>query len=254
MDEYSKQPDYVWDYFPGGVPAATLFNLDLQSLQETMRQYEEDPPPSWLARTPELCFMALTGYFEAFCKNHYASIINVCPNLVERMTERHQAIINVTDLLQFGAYEPYKLGFLLAERNDFGSARKVNALYLDLLQVTPFSQATKQRYDDILRDRNLLIHHGGIYTPKYLRQTPVELPAEQAVFFHSLEISASAFTVIASFLETIALAIVKKTQTRLREEAQMGNITLTELGRKAEGLMYEAEGWRVYAKKPQEQS
>ena len=253
MGEHSKQPGDVLDYFTGGVPAALLFNSDLFSLQESMRQHEEDPDRYSLARTPDLCFMAITGYFEAFCRNHFASILNVFPNLAERIMERHQTSIDVGDLLQFGAYEPYKLGFLLAERNDFGSARKVNALYLDLLQLTPFSQANKERYDDILRDRNLLVHHGGIYTPKYLRQTLTEMPAEKAVFFQSLEISVDAFTVIAGFLETIALKTVKGTQDRLREEAQSGNITLTELGRIAVDMMSPADGTQRYASVPRGQ-
>ena len=96
----------------------------------------------------------------------------------------------------------------------------------------------------------MLVHHGGIYTPKYLRQTTVELPAQQAVFFHSLEISVKRFAVIAGFLEKIALAIAKKTQKRLREEAQAGKITLTELGRKAVDMMLESEGWHVYSNEP----
>ena len=249
MREHSKQPDNMLDYFTGGVPAAMVFNLDLLSLQEIMRQYEESPARRTRirARIAELSFMALTGYFEAFCKNHFASILNICPNLVERLMERHQTSIDAAALLQFDAYEPYKLGFLLAERYDFGSAHKINALYCDLLQLTPFSQANKKRYDDILRDRNLLVHHGGIYTPKYLRQTSVEVPAEEAVFFHSLEISVNTFTEIAGFVETIALAMTKRTQKGLREEAQAGGkITLTELGRNAVDMMLDEERGRVY--------
>ena len=126
MSKHSKQPDWELHYFAGGVPAATMFNIDLLSLQESMRQYEDGhPPPSPLARTPEICCIALTGFFEAFCKNNFASILNICPNLVKRLVEQHQTIIDAKDLLQFGAYEPYKLGFLLAEHNDFGSARKI---------------------------------------------------------------------------------------------------------------------------------
>ena len=49
------------------------------------------------------------------------------------------------------------------------------------------------------------------------------------------------FTVIAGFLETIALETAKRTQNRLREEAQLGNITLTELGRKAADMMVPCE-------------
>ena len=233
------QPDGVLDYFTGGAPASTVFSFDLFALQEIMRQYEEEPTnyPFVRERITELAFMGLTGYFEAFCKNHFASILNICPNLVERLMGRHQTSIDATVLLQFDAYEPYKLGFLLAEHYDFGSAHKINVLYRDLLQLTPFSQANKKQYDSILRDRNLLVHHGGIYTPKYLRQTSVKMPADRAVFLHSLRISVNAFTEIAGFLETITLAMTERTQKGLREEAQSGKITLTELGRKAVDMM-----------------
>ena len=84
MREHSKQPDNMLDYFTGGVPAAMVFNLDLLSLQEIMRRYEESPARRTRIRASiaELSFMALTCYFEAFCKNHFASILNICPNLV----------------------------------------------------------------------------------------------------------------------------------------------------------------------------
>ena len=248
MREHSKQPDNMLDYFTGGVPAAMVLDLDLLSLQEIIRQYEEAPAKRSRirARISELCFMALTGHFEAFCKNHFASILNICPHLVERLKGGHQTSIDAADLLQFEEYEPYKLGFLLAERHDFGSAHKINTLYQDLLHLTPFSQGNKKRYDNILRDRNLLVHHGGIYTPKYLRQTSVEVPGEKAVFFHSLEISVDTFNEIAGFLETIALAMTKRTQQVFREEAQAGKITLTDLGRNAVDMMLDEERDRVY--------
>jgi hypothetical protein len=62
------------------------------------------------------------------------------------------------------------LGFLLAEKYDFGTPKRINALFNALLKITPFGREDAKRYAALLRDRNLLVHHGGVYTLAYLEQ------------------------------------------------------------------------------------
>ena len=50
---------------------------------------------------------------------------------------------------------------LLAEKFDFGTPQRVNALYGSLLTVTPFSKDEASTYDRILRDR----HGGAVVSP-----------------------------------------------------------------------------------------
>ena len=58
----------------------------------------------------------------------------------------------------------------IAEQFDFGSARAINGIFLDLIGISPFSKAEASKYDQLLNDRNLLVHHAGIYTVRYASQ------------------------------------------------------------------------------------
>ncbi len=97
------------------------------------------------------------------------------------------------------------LGFLLAEQFDFGTARKINALYQALLQITPFSRDEARRYSGMLADRNLIVHHGGTYTSQYLEQHDIpDVPEQFRVYMDSLVISSTRFESEAEYLKTIA--------------------------------------------------
>lgn len=53
-----------------------------------------------------------------------------------------------------------QIGFIIGERLDFGTAKEINAPYTRLLKVTPFSKDEMQHFAELLRDRNLFVHHG----------------------------------------------------------------------------------------------
>ena len=94
--------------------------------------------------------------------------------------------------------------FLLAERYEFGTPKAVNSLYGDLLLVTPFSSDEKEQYERLLANRNLLVHHGGIYTGRYAGQTFKRRRIGQRVFFDSLVLQRKDVRAAARFLEGIA--------------------------------------------------
>jgi hypothetical protein len=158
----------VLDYFVAGVPPAGYFEFQVAGLRKLVKRSRSS---HGLNQTAEVCLIALSAYFEAFCKAEFAAVINICPtvlrNFVERRKDAKLELCNVLDLL---AQMESKLGNLLSEGYDFGSAKEINALYTDLLRVTPFSEDEKKKYDEFLSDRNLLVHHGGIYTFKYEAQ------------------------------------------------------------------------------------
>jgi hypothetical protein len=41
-------------------------------------------------RLVEVCLIGLASYFEAFCKNQFASIINICPQTLYKFTQRRE--------------------------------------------------------------------------------------------------------------------------------------------------------------------
>jgi hypothetical protein len=120
--------------------------------------------------TAELCVIGLAAYFEAFCKNEFAAVINICPEIVNTLTARRECSVPARSLLHIISAPRHRIGFLIAEEYDFGSAKAVNGLFLDLLDITSFSKSEAKKYAEFLMDRNLLVHHGGVYTFKYFEQ------------------------------------------------------------------------------------
>jgi len=200
------------EYFAGGVPTTEYFRFTLNDLSSVIDRSSSE---QGVNRLNEVCFIGLVSYFEAFCKDHFASILNIEPTLLENLAkENHDVTIDPSQVLGFGNQWRLRIGFLVAEKYDFGTAQKINALYNALLKVTPFSKEDARRYDQILRDRNLLVHHGGTYTLSYLRQAKAPDPRGRA-FFDSLVVTAEFFDEQLSFIESIALKIMSGTHTAL---------------------------------------
>jgi hypothetical protein len=213
------------DFFTGAVPAGLIFKINVDSLraivEKTVSQ-DDDVPTNSLG----VCFIGLIAYFEAFAKDHFASLVNICPQLLQNLKKAgHDVSIDAADLLLSGSNPKCKMGFVLAQRYDFGTAKRINAFYQGLLTITPFSKDEMARYDQLLRDRNLLVHHGGIYTTKYLEQRFVGSPERQRVFFDSLVLTREEFLSSASFLEEIARKSVKATRAALEEFSAANGIT-----------------------------
>jgi hypothetical protein len=154
------------EYFSGGVPPLAYFRIRVDEiLSLSMRDKS-----NIYSFTTELCMIGLASYFEAYCKDQFAAVINICPQLLKSLSDDREFKISAKSVVHFAEEFPYKLGFMLAEDRDFGSAKAINALFHDLLKITPFSKPEMNRYSEFLNDRNLLVHHGGVFTMKYLSQ------------------------------------------------------------------------------------
>ena len=62
------------DYFTGGVPTGEFFRLTLDDLSSFVDRSSNE---RGVNRLNEVCFIGLVSYFEAFCKDHFASILNM---------------------------------------------------------------------------------------------------------------------------------------------------------------------------------
>jgi hypothetical protein len=182
-----SQTEPIWlDYFSGGVPTGEFFRMTLEDLSSFIDRSSEE---RGISRLNEVCFIGLISYFEGFCKDHFASILNIEPTLLGNLAKRgHDVKIDPSDLLVFGNEWADRLGFLVAQKYDFGTAHKINGLYDSLLKAAPFSKDDACLYDDVLRDRNLLVHQGGTYTLSYLRQVRTSDPCRDA-FRNSLVVT-----------------------------------------------------------------
>ena len=198
------------DYFSGGVPTGEYFHMTVEDLRNLVATATQESSRNLI----EVCYIGLVSYFEAFCKDHFASIINILPTTVIQIRDKGQdTTLDLAVLLRSKANLTSQLGFLLAEKFDFGTPQKVNALYGALLTVTPFSRNEASIYDRVLRDRHLLVHHGGTFTSSYLQQMrPADVdPGKDRVFFDSLVVTKEAFLHDLEFLGGIARKVLKST-------------------------------------------
>lgn len=170
-----------------------------------------------LHRINEVCLIGLISYFEAFCKDHFASILNIEPTLLESLRDNGKdTLIDPSRLLEFQERWRIRLGFLVAEKFDFGTAKNINSLYGALLKITPFSKSEIKYYEELLRDRNLLVHHGGIFTQAYFKQNSHMLTSSNSrPFYDSLTVSAEYFDERIDFIKGIAKKLLKSTHSAL---------------------------------------
>jgi hypothetical protein len=216
------------DYFLAGVPAYGYFELQVFGLKDLVNKSRTD---NGLNQTAEVCLIALSAYFEAFCKAQFAAVINICPPVVNNFIEKRKGttldLRNVLAVLAQTGLLEHKLGFLLSEDNDFGSAKNINTLYFDLLGITPFSAKEKKEYEKFLSDRNLLVHHGGIYTFKYLAQRFRTRTAPGLPNWSSLVVDKDDHDRWAAFLAGIAHKIASTSKAALEAYVKGGRLFLT---------------------------
>jgi hypothetical protein len=190
-----------------------------------------------LNKAADISFIGLAAYFEAFCKNQFAAIINICPQSLETFTsKRDNVTIDLKDILKTYTQLGGKLGSLLSEKYDFGSSKTINSLFTDLLGVTPFSTKEAKQYEEFLNDRNLLVHHGGVYTFKYHGQRLADKPIRDFVHWNSLVIGKQEFHQSSKFLHSVAAKVASSSHRALADFVKIKKIRLTK--KKKDALQY----------------
>jgi hypothetical protein len=212
------------DYFSGGVPTGEAFRGTLEDIAKICSKSETE---RGIDRISELCFVGVLSYFEAFCKDHAASVVSIAPELIERLRKAgHTVSIDALKATQLGEQLAAKLGFLIFESYDFGTARKINAIYDCLLRITPFSKAEVARYEEMLRDRNLIVHHGSVFTTRYLEQSSLHHRSSlEDAFTNSLTVDVNRVREQIEFISRIAKKLMFASQAAL--EAHIVEISKT---------------------------
>ncbi|MFX1689424.1 hypothetical protein [Paraburkholderia sp. A1RO-5L] len=217
------------DYFSTGVPSGLSFEMALDELAKAC-----DRSARGLSRVNEICFIGLVSYFEAFCKDHFASIINIEPTLLKGLRKSgHDTSIDPERLLNFRDDWIVKLGFLVSEKYDFGTAQKINALFMALLKISPFSKDEAKEYEEILRDRNLLVHHGGTITLAYANQTSALENKSYTPYYDSLVVTADYFDQRLKFIRDIAAKLRRATHSALNSYIHQSGEQYSEERKKA---------------------
>ena len=170
-----------------------------------------------ISRLQEVCFVGLFSYFEAFCKDQFAALINIEPSLVENLKAAGQnVLIDARYVAMYGADSGSRLGFVLAAESTFGTAQKINSQYGALLKVSPFSKDDGRRFERLLADRHLLVHHGGLLTLSYLEQhRELSGAVRTDAFFDSRVIGRDDVAEAIDFVERIARKLCHSTHAAL---------------------------------------
>lgn len=207
-----NKPENYLNHFVGGVPAGVIFFLNLKDIKTILSEHD------WDKSRIELCYIGLTAYFGAFFKDHFASLININANLIYNLKKSGMDVtIDFIDILKYEIDLTGFYGFLFAEKFDFGTAKKINHLYNSLINIAPFSKADIDTFDYALNNRNLIVHHGGIYTTKYSNQVFTKRKIKERVFYDSLIISREMMFDYISFSEQIVYKTMNASQKRITE-------------------------------------
>jgi hypothetical protein len=218
-------------YFVSGLPPGSLFKMTFDDLKELVDKSKEMPEYN---PTVEVCLIGLVAQFEAFCKNIFAAIINISPFLLNNLLSRRPELsINVRDLLEFKLFSINGIGFLISEKFDFGSAKAINNIFNDLLSISPFSSNEIEKYNKLLNNRNLLVHHAGIYTLRYHRSSPAKKFFKKRVFYDSLILKKRDYKIWANFIEKIVIKIIETCYNKLNDYIKSNKIKLSREKKKA---------------------
>lgn len=209
-----------FSYFSGYVPSGIVF----QGAANDIVRFAETCCEDEYSSVNSLCLIGLSAYFEAFAKDHLASVLSLAPELIETLRAAgHPTDIPADEALEFRDDLQYKVGFLIAQRLDLGSAKKINGFFTALLKLTPLGKKDMASYERLLRDRNLLVHHGGTYTTKYVQQAHGEIPSERRrAHADSLEITTQRITETASFLKRVARDLIDSSADSLDSFLRQG--------------------------------
>lgn len=226
------------DYFSAGVPPGLTLGAALDDLGRLLAHAQQ--PISRLDPAAQICLIALIAYSEAFFKEHFAALLNIAPRLLDNLQRKGRETSVDARYLFSGEAPLRQIGFLIAEKYDLGTSRKINGIYMDAMGVTPFSKTDARRYDELLQDRNLLVHHGGVFTTAYARQ---RLGTDVGVFRDSLIFSRDDFTAASDFIWTQAEKTMSSTQRALREMFEVtGTKPDAEQNRAIDYLTYHMRG------------
>lgn len=205
--------------------------MTLEEISEIANAIEEK---SSINRGFEVCYVGLLSYFEAFCKDHFASILNIAPQLFLELRSRNFDLsIDASRAVMFEEKLPFRFGTLFVEKLDFGSSKSINSYFTSLLKITPLSQKESEQFERFLFDRHLLVHHGGAITSKYAEQIKVNGPIKEKVFWDSIVITKARLGELTTFVDSLSRKISKASHDALLAYVAKNGIKLTAEGKKA---------------------
>ena len=209
--------------FVGGIPPFLLFETEYHSLFHLAESHKNDQFYKNVNPATKAAHISLVAHFEAFCKHQFAALINIWPALLgDFAARRPQASLTLSDLATCFDDVKGKIGFLLAEQYDFGSATQINGLFRDLLNVTPFSGDDAETFYVILAKRHLLVHHAGYYTLQHLKKHSISQEVVDRAFKDCVVLDTEDYHRTGDFLFNMAMKVARTTVAGLDRKWRKG--------------------------------
>jgi hypothetical protein len=197
-----SQGDYL-NYFIAGVPPGIIFGMHAKELEELVNS-DDSSEKNILKVVPRVCFIGLVAYFETFFKETAAAIINITPVCLQNLKKAgYNTSIDCADLSYFRYKLDGRIGSLITEDYDFGNAKKINNFFRTLFNRDVFSKKEMEQYGKVLADRNLIVHNGGTFNLKYLKQRNPKVIGNSA-FFYSIDFAHREFADKLKFLMAVS--------------------------------------------------
>jgi hypothetical protein len=139
-------------------------------------------------------------------------------------------MIDAADLVTFEEMAYRALGSLIAEKYDFGSAKQINSHHQALLKITLFSKDESKEYDQILHQRNLLVHQGGTFDMKYAEQNIDRRtdPVKYRAYWDAIEITEEEYFDAALLIANVATKIATITPKAVLNFVSENAVKLTD--------------------------
>jgi hypothetical protein len=219
------------DFHPGGVPAGIIFDGQIGEVLKFVEHF-----PAYPGHTAEeLALVGLVSFFEGFCKNHTAAVLNICPELARELNKNGREIkLSPVDVLNHAENLPTIFGCLVIEKIDLGTAKSINSLYGDLFGITPLSKRDADKFHALLEDRNVIVHHGNILTPRYSGERFIKREIGRSrIFLDSLVVSRNDVLNAVQFLHNLSIKLRKATEIALSKYVAANNLRLAKANREA---------------------
>lgn len=214
------RPNYQpHDYFVGKIAPFLLFEMEFHSLYYVVQNHKEDKFYPENNPASQVATIGLLAYFESFCKHQFAAIVNIMPTLLLSFAQkRDEPKIEFSTIFSFVGDIKRNLGFLLAEKYDFGTVKSINGIFRDLLNITIFNKKEEKLFNQTLHKRNLLVHHAGYFTLQSLKGKVSSTQFKRIPFKEAIKIDTEDYNTISDFLFEMALKIARQTNEAIRTD------------------------------------
>jgi hypothetical protein len=104
------------EFYPGGDPPLYYRYSQVQEIQ----RLASDPSKSEAASAGilRLCLIGLASHFEAFCKAHFAAVINIHPPVLKEFVKHRQDFtLKLKEILQVLPDINHRIGSLISEQS-----------------------------------------------------------------------------------------------------------------------------------------